>query len=126
MLLIEKFVNMANYKGIKIIALVLSFIHILGFFWYLDNYLSQRSLLKFSVLLTGLSLLAILLISDKFLKFVLIRITGIILGAIGILTNTYSMIKDLSLPSSPDIPAVIIRMVVLFLLVILIRRLITP
>lgn len=115
-----------TFKQVKTISLLFSFMHLFGYLFFSDHYLSGTFIYIFFVTSTGLALFTIPLIPDRLLELIIVRIVVIFLGAVGIINNLYSMSIDLTLPYSPDIPAFLIRIIVLAILVILVIRSINP
>ncbi|MBI5409588.1 MAG: hypothetical protein HZA14_09515 [Nitrospirae bacterium] len=115
-----------TFRKAKAISLLMGFIYIGGLIWFGEYYLSQPfHFIVFSIS-TVLALLITPLLSDALLKSIVIRMLGTLLGIIGIVNNVYTMVVDLTIPNSPDIPAFVIRIVILFVLIIMILRIINP
>jgi hypothetical protein len=115
-----------TFRRAQSISLLMGFIYFGGLIWFSEYYLSETIYFAFLTVSTVLALIILPLISDAMLKKIIVRILGTLLGIIGILNTIYTMFVDLTLPNSSDVPALIMRIVVLLVLVIMIRRIINP
>lgn len=115
-----------TFKDAKVLSLFLSIIHIGGFIWFSESYLSESFSFIFFTVSTGFALLVAPLVSDVLLGFIVVRMLVILLVIIGILNNLYMMYGDLTALYFPDIHAFIIRILVLYVLIIMLRRMINP
>ncbi|MDO8445255.1 MAG: hypothetical protein Q7T53_03980 [Deltaproteobacteria bacterium] len=113
-----------TFKNAKALSLFLGIIHAGGFFWFSEFYLSESVFFIFFTASTGLALLVSPLVSDVLLGFTVVRMLVILLVSIGILNNLYMMYGDLTALYFPDIHAFIIRILVLYVLIIMLRRII--
>lgn len=120
-----------TFKKARVASVFLGFFHIFGYIWFGDFYLSKLSLLNFFNISPGFALLITPFISDALLKSIIIRSIAALLVIIGILNNVYMMI-DVSLTAQYfiDIIAIIVevikQLIVLFILIIMLRRIINP
>ena len=117
-----------TYNRAKALSLILSFIYFGGFIWFGDYHISKPIYSIFFTLSTGLALLITPLITNTKLKSIPIRMITILLAVIGILNNMYMMIYAfLTSQHLVDIIAgTLQQMIILFVLVIMIRRIINP
>ena len=111
-----------TFTNARNIAVLLSVPHLLGGFWFSDSFFD----FIFFRIWVGLALLITPLVSNSLLNLIAIRTMVIILIIIGILNSVYMMFGDLTLINGPDFVALILRMVVLYLLIIMLRRTINP
>lgn len=115
-----------TFNVLRAVSLLLGFIYSGGFFWFSDYYSKKPFLSILFTASTGLALLVIPLITAPLLKSVYVRILSALLGIIGIFNSIYMIVNDLRSPYFPDIPAAILRVLVIFVLVVLMRRVVNP
>ena len=117
-----------TFKIVKVVSLLMGFFYIGGFIWFGEYFLSKPFYFIFFIVSTGLALLITPLITDTMLKSIVIRLIAALLVIIGIIHNIY-MIIDVFLTSRYFVDAIdviIQQLIILFVLVIILRRIINP
>lgn len=110
-----------TFKEVKAISLLFGFMHLFGYLFVGNYYLTGSFIHILFVTSTGLALLVLPLISDRLLQIKVIKVLVLFIGTIGIINNIHEMVKVL-----PEIDVLIIRVVVLVVLSIMIRGIVAP
>ena len=107
-----------TFERIKIISVILGVVHVSGYIWFGDYYLSEFSLSTLFKVSTGIALIVMPLISDALLKISLIRLLTIVLGTTAIINICYMVIQALTLHHLSDILVEVLKLLIILLVII--------